>query len=80
MTEVGHLVGVKTNKSAETMKDVIKFEAELAKVNMYIWTKLGKKSWLVIQNHLIFLWEQHIRFQNEIIFSDWETTVQYKNY
>ena len=34
MTEVGHLVGVKTNKSAETMKEVIKFEAELAKVEI----------------------------------------------
>ncbi len=33
MTEVGHLVGAKTNRSAETMKEVIKFEAELAKVN-----------------------------------------------
>ena len=32
MTEVGQLVGAKMNKSAETMKDVIKFEAELAKV------------------------------------------------
>lgn len=32
MTEVGHLVGAETNKSAETMKEVIKFEAELAKV------------------------------------------------
>ena len=35
MTEVGHLVGVKTNRSAETMKEVIKFEAELAKVNSF---------------------------------------------
>lgn len=32
MTEVGHLVGAKINKSAETMKEVIKFEAQLAKI------------------------------------------------
>ncbi|XP_028401827.1 neprilysin-4-like [Dendronephthya gigantea] len=32
MTEVGQLVGAETNKSAETMKEVIKFEAELAKI------------------------------------------------
>jgi hypothetical protein len=35
MTEVGHLVGAKINKSAETMKEVIKFEAQLAKVKNY---------------------------------------------
>ena len=32
MTSVGALFGVNANQSAETMKEVIKFEAELAKV------------------------------------------------
>lgn len=42
MTEVGQLIGAKLNTSAETMKEVIKFEAELAKVKNFHFYKVIK--------------------------------------
>ena len=54
MTEVGHLVGAKTNKSAETMKEVIKFEAELAKVKIIYVILFYSKAESRIHLHILF--------------------------